>query len=167
MINTNYGAIELELYPDKAPITVASFLSYIDAGYYTNSSFYRVLKADELPNDNNTGLIQGGIYLNRTPEIVVKGIAHEATNVSGLSHTDGTISMARTKPGSATTEFFICIGDQSPLDHGRSGSGDGLGMAAFGKVIKGMNVVRRIQSQSSHGDRFNKNIEIKSIKKLK
>lgn len=166
LINTNLGEIEVELFPGKAPKTVAAFLSYVDSGYYSNSSFYRVLKADELPNDNNTGIIQGGIYKTNYNNFVVKGIEHESTKQSGLSHTDGTVSLARTTPGTATTEFFICIGDQSPLDHGRRGTEDGLGMAAFGKVFKGMDVVRKIQAQASRGDAFDKRIEIESIKKL-
>jgi peptidyl-prolyl cis-trans isomerase A (cyclophilin A) len=166
VIATGYGDIELELYPDKAPKTVAAFLSYIDSGYYDNSSFYRVLKGDELPNDNNTGLIQGGIHMTNIKNYHAKGIEHESTKQSGLTHTDGTISLARTTPGSATTEFFICIGDQSPLDQGRRGTEDGFGMAAFGKVFKGMEVVRKIQTQASHGDAFDKKIEIESIKRL-
>ena len=165
VIDTDYGNIEIELYPGKAPKSVAAFLSYVEAGYYKNGSFYRVLKADELPNDNNTGLIQGGRYTTNTGSVNIKGIPHESTETSGLSHTDGTISLARTTPGTATTEFFICIGDQSPLDHGRRGTEDGLGMAAFGKVIAGMDIVRMIQAQPANGDRFKKNCTIRNIKK--
>ena len=163
-IDTGYGDILLELYPDKAPKTVAAFLNYVDSGYYENTHFYRVLKADELPNDHNTGIIQGGLYTGslRTNS---PGIEHESTRLTGLSHTDGTISLARTTPGSATTEFFICIGDQSPLDAGRRGTADSLGMAAFGRVIKGMDVVRKIQSQPSNGDAFEKKIKIRDIKR--
>ncbi|MEJ7627126.1 MAG: peptidylprolyl isomerase [Ferruginibacter sp.] len=165
VIDTDFGNIEIELYPDKAPKSVAAFLSYVEAGYYKNGSFYRVLKADELPNDNNTGLIQGGRYTTNTGSVKLEGIPHESTHTSRLSHTDGTISLARTAPGTATTEFFICIGDQSPLDHGRRGTADGLGMAAFGKVIKGMDIVRMIQAQPVIGDRFKKNCTIRNIKK--
>jgi len=68
--------------------------------------------------------------------------------------------LARTTPGSANTEFFICIGDQTPLDSGRRGTGDGQGFAAFGKVFKGMPVVRKIQAQDSQGDQFDNKIEI-------
>lgn len=165
IIKTNYGNIELELYPGKAPKSVAAFLSNISAGYYNKSAFYRVLKADELPNDNNTGLIQGGIYMSGK-NIQVAGIEHESTKITGLSNTNGTISFARKAAGTASTEFFICIGDQSPLDAGRSGTEDGLGMAAFGKVFKGMDVVKTIQAQESHGDAFDKKIEITVIEKL-
>ncbi len=167
LIETRLGDIEVELYPEKAPVTVASFLSYVDSGYYNNSSFYRVLKADELPNPNNTGIIQGGIWQTK-PQIKVKlpGIRHEPTTQSGLTHQSGTVSLARTTPGSASSEFFICIGDQSPLDAGRRGTEDGQGFAAFGKVIKGMPIVRKIQEQRSHGDAFDEKIEIYKIKRL-
>lgn len=167
LIETRLGDIELELYPEKAPVTVAAFLSYVDSGYYSNSSFYRVLKADELPNPNNTGIIQGGIWQTK-PEIKVRlsGIKHESTAQSGLTHQSGTVSLARTTPGSASSEFFICIGDQSPLDAGRRGTEDGQGFAAFGKVIEGMPIVRKIQEQKSHGDAFDKKIEIYKIKRL-
>ena len=166
IIHSDFGKIEVELYPQKAPHSVAAFVSYINKGLYKNSSFYRVLKAEDLPTDNNSGLIQGGIYLSNTSNIQVTGIPHESTQSSGLSHTDGIVSLARTEPGTATTEFFICIGDQSSLDHGRKGTPDGLGMAAFGKIYKGMNIVKRIQSQKSKGDIFEKRISISNIKPL-
>ena len=104
LIQTNYGNIEAELYPAKAPKTVAAFLSYIDKDFYKNTTFYRVLKDEEMPTDNNSGLIQGGVWPNLKS---VVGIEHETTKQSGLSHTDGTLSMARTGVGTATTEFFI------------------------------------------------------------
>lgn len=161
LIQTNYGNIEAELYPAKAPKTVAAFLSYIDKDFYKNTTFYRVLKDEEMPTDNNSGLIQGGVWPNFK---TVAGIVHESTKQNGLSHTDGTLSLARTDVGSATTEFFICIGDQTSLDAGRSGTKDSLGFAAFGKVIAGMNVVRKIQDSKSIGDKFIDKIKILTIK---
>ena len=162
VIQTNYGDIEAELYPGKAPKTVAAFLSYIDKGFYKNTTFYRVLKDDDMPTDYNSGLIQGGVWPNLKS---VVGIEHESTKQTGLSHTSGTLSMARTGVGTATTEFFICIGDQTSLDAGRSGTKDSLGFAAFGKVIKGMNIVRKIQTSRSTGDHFNEKIKIENIAK--
>lgn len=160
-ISTNYGDIEAELYPAKAPKTVAAFLSYIDKDFYKNTSFYRVLKDEEMPTDYNSGLIQGGVWPNLK---TVSGIEHEPTSLTGLTHTSGTLSMARTGIGTATTEFFICIGDQTSLDAGRSGTKDSLGFAAFGKVINGMDVVRKIQSAKSEGENFIAKIKISSIK---
>jgi peptidyl-prolyl cis-trans isomerase A (cyclophilin A) len=167
IIHTGYGDIEVELYPAKAPKTVAAFLAYIDSGIYKNSSFYRVLKAEEMPTDFNTGIIQGGIYQSKSDKIgKIKPIPHESTLQTGLSHTNGIISFASVGAGTATTEFFICIGDQSALDAGRRGTSDGQGFAAFGKVFKGMDIVRKIQNLNSHGDRFDEKIEITNIERL-
>ena len=167
LISTEQGDIEVELFPDQAPITVSAFLSYVDSGYYTNSSFYRVLKGDELPNANNTGVIQGGIWQSRPDlKVTIPGIKHENTKQTRLTHESGTISLARTTPGSANTEFFICIGDQTPLDYGRRGTEDGQGFAAFGKVFEGMAIVRKIQEQKNHGDSFDEKIIIRKIKRL-
>lgn len=161
------GDIEIELFPDKAPKTVAAFLSYVDSGFYKNSSFYRILKTDEMPTDFNTGIIQGGIYQSKNYRIgKVKPIPHESTKQTGLSHLSGTISFASLGAGTATTEFFICIGDQTTFDAGNSGTTDGQGFAAFGQVFKGMSIVRKIQSQNSNGDRFVEKIDILSIERL-
>ena len=162
LIQTNYGDIEAEIYPANAPKTVAAFLSYIDKDFYKNTTFYRVLKDEEMPTDNNSGLIQGGVWPNLKS---VVGIEHESTKQSGLSHTDGTLSMARTGAGTATTEFFICISDQTSLDAGNRGTADSLGFAAFGKVIHGMSVVRKIQATRNNGDQFNEKIKIINIRK--
>ncbi|MBK7558392.1 MAG: peptidylprolyl isomerase [Chitinophagaceae bacterium] len=167
VIHTQLGDIEVELFPGQAPKTTAAFLSYIDSGFYTKTSFYRVLKTDEFPNPNNTGIIQGGMWqTNPEKKMTLAGIEHETTKQSGLTHQSGTISLARTTPGSANTEFFICIGNQSTLDFGRRGTEDGQGFSAFGTVFKGMDIVRKIQAKNSHGDRFDEKIEILKITRL-
>jgi peptidyl-prolyl cis-trans isomerase A (cyclophilin A) len=167
IIETHLGDIEVELFADKAPKTVAAFLSCVDSGFYNKTSFYRVLKTEEFPTQTNTGIIQGGMWqTNPAKKITIPGIPHETTKLSGLTHQSGTISLARLAPGTGNTEFFICIGDQSPLDFGRRGTGDGQGYAAFGEVFKGMSVVRKIQAQKSHGDHFDESIEIKKIIRL-
>lgn len=163
-IATNSGDIILELYPKKAPATVAAFLKYADSNYYKDGSFYRVIKNENLSEEYNKGLIQGGLYLS-TPEKLnsLPGTLHESPKQTGLSHTNGTISMARTTPGSAKTEFFICIGDQTKYDSSANTNADGLGMAAFGKVIKGMDVVRKIQGKASNGEAFETPVKIINI----
>jgi peptidyl-prolyl cis-trans isomerase A (cyclophilin A) len=167
VIETGLGDIEVELFPGQAPKTVAAFLSYADSGFYNKASFYRVLKTEELPSSTNTGIIQGGIWqTNPGKKITIPGIEHESTKQSGLTHESGTISLARLAPGTANTEFFICIGDQSPLDAGRRGTEDGQGYAAFGRVFKGMDIVRKIQAKKSHGDKFDDKIEITKISRL-
>jgi peptidyl-prolyl cis-trans isomerase A (cyclophilin A) len=167
IIETQLGDIEVELFADKAPKTVAAFLLHVDSGFYNKTSFYRVLKTEEFPTQTNTGIIQGGMWqTNSKKKITIPGIEHETTKISGLTHQSGTISLARLAPGTGNTEFFICIGDQSPLDFGRRGTEDRQGYAAFGEVFKGMNVVRKIQAQKSHGDKFDEKIEIRKIVRL-
>ena len=164
LIETSYGDIEVELFPDKAPKTVAAFLSYVDSGYYTNSSFYRVLNTEDM-GGNNHGLIQGGIW-HTNPQLKLPGIVHESTKQTGLSHTSGTLSLARTTPGSANTEFFICVGDKPEFDYGSGGNGDGQGFAAFGTVFKGMDIVRKIQALPATSESFTEKISIDKIKRL-
>jgi peptidyl-prolyl cis-trans isomerase A (cyclophilin A) len=167
LIHSNYGEIEVELFPKQAPKTVAAFLSYVDSGFYDNSSFYRVLLVEGLTADDNVGLIQGGIWQTDPKRLMhTPGIVHESTKETGLSHIDGTISLARTTIGTANTEFFICIGDQTQFDYGNKMLGDGLGFSAFGRVVKGMSIVRKIQVQPSNGDHFTGKILISSIEQL-
>lgn len=164
IISTNFGDINATLYPDKAPKTVAAFLQYIDSGYYKNAQFYRVVLQEGLSSSSNAGIIQGGTWLT-AKEKTIAGIPHESTQLSGLTHKDGTLSLARTAPGTAGTEFFICIGDQSQYDFGNAGVGDKQGYAAFGKVTSGMDVVRKIQEQRSNGENFTEKILIKNIER--
>ncbi|MEO6490425.1 MAG: peptidylprolyl isomerase [Ferruginibacter sp.] len=166
LIKTRLGDIEVEVYKAKAPVTATAFLDNVEWGIYDKSSFYRVLKTEQLPSDMNTGIIQGGIWPELKNGNKITPIHHESTKQTGLTHTDGIISMARTDTGTATTEFFICIGDQSPLDFARRGTSDGQGYAAFGKVFKGMDIVRKIHNQGNHGDIFDQKIEITVIKRL-
>ncbi len=167
IIDTQFGDIEIELFPDKAPKTVAAFLSYVDSGFYDKASFYRVLKTEDYATPANTGLIQGGIWQsNPAKKETLSGIPHESTKQSGLTHQSGAVSLARTTPGSASSEFFICIGDQSPLDAERRGTEDGQGFAAFGQVFDGMDIVRKIQARESSGDKFVKPVIINKIRRL-
>ena len=166
IINTSYGGVLVELYPERAPVTVAAFLSYVDAGFYKNSAFYRVLSNENVPAENNSGLIQGGIYTTNPAKLsTIKGIPHESTKKTGLAHTDGAISLARTAPGTASTEFFICIGDQ-PQFNATADTISGQGFAAFGMVINGMDIVRKIQNSGSRGESFTNSIKINSVERL-
>jgi peptidyl-prolyl cis-trans isomerase A (cyclophilin A) len=167
-IRTNKGDIEIELYPLKAPKTVAAFLSFVDADYYRNCSFYRVLNEENQPsNAPKTELIQGGIWkTNQQKAAVLPGIPHESTQQTQLLHTDGALSLARLEPGTATTEFFICIGKQSGLDHGGENIADRQGYAVFGKVVKGMDVVRKIYRQNESNQYFDPPVMIFNIVRL-
>lgn len=167
-IYTSVGDMEAELYPDKAPKTVNAFLQNIDAGVYTNTSFYRVLYYEGATTAANTGLVQAGTWPSDNHLFsFVKNIPHEPTSQTRLTHTNGVLSMARTTAGTASTEFFICIGDQSTLDAGGNTPADKQGFAAFGQVTNGMDIVRKIQIQPSNGgDGFKDKIQVYKIIRL-
>lgn len=144
LIETTEGNIVVELYPDKAPVSVANFLKYVDEKRFDAAKFYRVVRLNNQPNSKvKIEVIQGGLENDSTKRL--QPIVHEITTKSGVKHLDGTLSMARTVPGSASSEFFICINAQPELDFGGLRNPDGQGFAAFGRVIKGMDVVRKIQ----------------------
>ena len=145
-MSTSEGDIDIDLYLDKAPITAGNFLKLVDNGDMNGGSFYRVVTYE---NDNGSPkieVIQGGLGAAGEG---FDTIDHESTNQTGILHTDGVISMARGAVGTASTEFFICIGDQPGLDHGQPRNADNQGFAAFGKVVSGMDVVRRINAMSA------------------
>lgn len=143
---TEKGAIVLALYPDRAPITVANFLAYVDKGLMKGATFYRTVSPKNDNNPATISVIQGGLGDGGTR---LPPIALETTKRTGLGHTDGVISMARDTPGSATSEFFICLGDDPSLDYGGPRNKDGQGFAAFGKVVEGMDVVRAIHDAAT------------------
>ena len=138
---TELGPIVIELYPDMVPITVANFLAYADRHLLDGGGFYRTVGPKNDNNPATISVIQGGLNRDDSP---LPAIAHETTKATGILHTDGVISMARGGPGSAGSEFFICIGDNPALDFGGLRNKDGQGFAAFGQVVEGMDVVRKI-----------------------
>lgn len=147
-IETTVGVIDVTLEPSRAPGTVANFLRYVDAGLYDGGRFHRAVRLDnQVREDVLIEVIQGG----RDPQQAKARPGHgplalERTSVTGLRHLDGTISMARgAAADSAASDFFICIGDQPSLDFGGARAADGQGFAAFGRVTRGMDVVRAIQ----------------------
>lgn len=146
IIETAYGEIEIELYTHKAPLTANAFLAYIDSGYYNQSNFYRVLNMYNQPsNAPKAFLVQGGIWKsNNKLAQSLQGIPHESTKQTGILHKEGTISMARNEPGSGGPEFFIMVEDETGFDFGGENMADGLGFAAFGSVVKGMPIIRKI-----------------------
>lgn len=162
IIKTELGDITVELYADKAPATVKNFLHYVDLSLYKNSCFYRVVRMDNQPDDSvRIEVIQGGRWENENNGFAP--IIHETTRKTGILHKDGVISMARSNPGSATSEFFICVGDQPELDFAGKRNKDGEGFAAFGKVLSGMDVVRKIYSIKAPGQYLEKRVIIFNI----
>lgn len=143
LIKTALGNITIELFPANAPVTVANFLKYVDAHLYDSSTFFRAVTLNNQPKDSvKIEVIQGG-DIDSAKEFAA--IPLETTAQTGILHKDGTVSMARGKPATATSSFFICINDQPALDFGGKRNPDGQGFAAFGKVTKGMDVVKKIQ----------------------
>jgi peptidyl-prolyl cis-trans isomerase A (cyclophilin A) len=165
IIRTQDGDIEVELYPRQAPKTAGAFLSHVDSGFYKKASFYRVLNEEnQVTGAGNSKLIQGGIWkTDHQRAVSVPGVPHETTMETHLLHTNGTISLARDKPGTGTTEFFICVGDQPGFDYGGENNPDGQGYAAFGKVVRGMDVVRQIYERPENDQRFTPAVPIFSI----
>ncbi len=138
-MTTSLGDIILELESERAPLTTANFLRYVDQRRLDGTTFYRAMALGQ-----GFGLVQGGT--RNDPRRLLRPVAHEPTTLTGLSHTDGTISLARAAPGSATADFFIVVGDLVSLDAQTDGSGDPDGFAAFGRVVQGMDIVRAIMA---------------------
>ena len=147
---TGEGDIEIDLYLDRAPVTAGNFLELVDNGSLDGGSFYRVVTYENDRGSPKIEVIQGG--LGGAAEGEFETIDHESTAGTGILHKDGVISMARGEVGTASTEFFICIGDQPGLDHGEMRNADGQGFAAFGQVVSGMDVVRRINGLSADAE---------------
>jgi cyclophilin family peptidyl-prolyl cis-trans isomerase len=146
VMDTSMGTIKIELFDDKAPVTVKNFLSYVDDKFYDGTIFHRVIGKE---NSQRDFMIQGGGYQPGMKEKKTKDpIKNEAGN--GLSNVRGTLAMARTDdPDSATAQFFINVTDNKFLDR----AGRSAGYAVFGKVIDGMDVVDKIKAVKTSGDR--------------
>lgn len=158
VFETELGSITMELDPLHAPITVANFLKYVDGGFYDGGEFCRAVRPDnEVRKDAPIQVIQFRVSPARRGE-QFPPIPVERTSVTGLRHVDGTVSMARDVtptrrgPVTATSDVFITIGDQPSLDDSGNRSPDGQGFAAFGRVVAGMDVVRRIQASPTPKD---------------
>ncbi len=167
-LTTELGVIEAELFADQAPATVANFLKYVDAGRYTGGVFHRTVKLNPDNQPHNTvkiEVIQGGV----NPEHAEKDwppLVLERTRDTGLKHLDGTLSMARAGPDTATSDFFICLGAQPELDFGGKRNSDSQGFAAFGRVTKGLDIVKKIQTAPAEGQKLTPAIRILKIERL-
>jgi peptidyl-prolyl cis-trans isomerase A (cyclophilin A) len=145
LVQTELGDIAIEVDTRAAPNTAANFLRYLDAGHYDGGTFHRTVKMDNQPDSPvKIEVIQAGVNPDRSKD-GFPPIPLERTSTTGLRHSDGAISMARGQPDSATSGWFICINDQPSLDFGGARNPDGQGFAAFGRVVRGMDVVRKIQ----------------------
>lgn len=166
-IVTPRGGIEAEIFVDRAPVSAGAFLRNVDAGIYNDgrAAFYRVVRMDNQPdNQVKIEVVQGGVD-RETGDTGVPFIPHETTAVTGLTHRDGSLSLARMEPGTANTEFSICIGPQPELDFGGRRNPDGQGFAVFGQVRRGMDVARGIQRLPDTAQYLDQPVPITSIRR--
>lgn len=167
LLATTLGDIVVEIFIDRAPVTAANFLEYVDRGLYEGATFYRVVTPD---NQGDAAIkievIQGGLGIEGNHPRALPPIRHETTEETGIEHTDGTLSMARDEPGSASSEIFITLGAQPELDYGGRRNPDGEGFAAFGRVVDGMDVVRRIQARPEEGQMLREPVPIETVRRL-
>jgi peptidyl-prolyl cis-trans isomerase A (cyclophilin A) len=165
-ITTPFGDIVIAVDTVHAPVTAANFLKYLDGGFYTNGRFHRVTRPDNynpvLPNRPAMAIIQGGINPAKRSE-GFPAIPLERTSVTGLKHVVGTVSMARGTADTATSDFFICLDDQPSLDFGGMRFDDGQGAAAFGRVLSGLDVVRKIQQEPAQGQTLTPPVAIREM----
>lgn len=163
LIETTLGTIMAEIDSVRAPISATNFLKYVDAGAYDGGRFHRTVTPANQPNDSvKIEVIQGGAN-QAADRLRLPAIELERTSVTGLKHLDGTLSMARAGPNTATSDFFICIGPQPALDFGGHRNLDGQGFAAFGRVLSGMQVVKAIQQSPASAQRLAPQVEITRI----
>lgn len=165
LIKTSLGDIIVEVYEAKAPKTSRNFFRHIYRGLYNGTTFFRTVTLDNQPdNEVKIEVIQGGIVAK---EKSLPPIEHEPTYKTGLKHIDGAVSMARGNPGTASSSFFICIGDQPELDYGGMRNPDEQGFAVFGQVVEGMDVTRSIHMKPCEGQKLTPPIEILKIQRKK
>ena len=154
-----------ETIQSDSPLTAANFLRYVDLGFYRFGRFHRTVRADNQPDSKvKIAVVQAGLDSLRVKDF--PPIKLERTNVTKLLHKDGTISMARDGPDTGTSDFFICVGDQPALDYGGKRNPDGQGFAAFGRVVKGLDVVKKIQTSPADGQALKPPVEIRSARRL-
>jgi peptidyl-prolyl cis-trans isomerase A (cyclophilin A) len=165
VIETSEGTIEVEVDQANAPVTAANFLKYVDAGHYDGGRFHRTVRLDNQPENRvKIEVVQAGVDPRREKD-AWSAIPLERTEKTGIKHRDGALSMARDGADTATSDFFICIGDQPALDFGGGRNPDGQGFAAFGRVVRGMDVVRRIQAAPADGQALTPPVVIRSARR--
>ncbi len=159
VLTTGLGKIELQLDQAHAPLTTANFIQYVSDGFFDGGGFVRTVTSTNQPLDKvKIAVIQA--TANPERKETDPPIKLERTSVTGLKHKDGTVSMARSAPDTATIDFFICIGDQPELDFGGKRNPDGQGFAAFGKVVNGMDIVRKIHQSKAQGQKLTPSMKI-------
>lgn len=154
-LQTSLGPIVVDLDVAHAPITATNFLHYVDTHRFDGITFYRAARSKY---DPKVGFVQGGI--NHKATLAYFPIDHEPTSKTGLHHVDGTLSMARNEPGTASGDWIICVGNQTYLD----ARGSFVGYAAFGHVVSGMPIVRQMLTRPTFPGGFSKAMENQTMR---
>jgi peptidyl-prolyl cis-trans isomerase A (cyclophilin A) len=167
-VETEAGSFVVEVDPAVAPITVAHYLAHVDRKLLDGGAIYRIVTlANQGPQTRHKiEVVQWGMNRPDDQAPPLPPIAHETTRQTGLRHRDGTVSMARAQPGSATAEYFVCVGDQPELDFGGGRNPDGLGFAAFGRVVEGMDVIRALHARAEADQYLAQPIRVRSVRRL-
>jgi peptidyl-prolyl cis-trans isomerase A (cyclophilin A) len=167
-VDTDAGSFVIEVDADVAPITVAHYLAHVDRKLLDGGAVYRIVTlANQGPDTRHKiEVVQWGMNRPDEQPPPLPPIAHETTRQSGLRHRDGTVSMARAQPGTATAEYFVCIGDQPELDFGGGRNPDGLGFAAFGRVVDGMDVVRAMHARGEADQYLVLPIPVRAVRRI-
>jgi peptidyl-prolyl cis-trans isomerase A (cyclophilin A) len=167
-VETALGAFVIAVDPARAPITVANYLAYVDKRWLDGGAVYRIVTPANQPSDtaHKIEVVQWGMDLPDDKAPPLPPIEHETTQQTGLLHKNGTVSMARSAPGTAASEFFICIGEQPELDFGGGRNPDGLGFAAFGQVVQGMAVVQALYRKAQAEQYLKPPIAVRSVRRV-
>lgn len=167
-IDTALGQLVIEVLTGRAPLTAANFLKYVDAGHLDGSSIYRIVTPDnQHPSPPvSTSVVQWGMGLGELAAPPFAPVAHEPTWVTGLTHCDGAVSLARFAPGTGSSEFFFCIGDQPQLDFGGRRNADGAGFAVFGQLVSGRAVLAEIYARAEPNHLLTRPIPIHQVSRL-
>jgi len=167
LLTTELGELELEVDVARAPVSGKNFLRYLEAGHYEGGLFHRTVRPDNQPtNKVKIDVVQAGAAPAKE-QAGFPAVPLERTRDTGLRHVDGAVSMARAGPDTATSDFFVCLGPQPELDFGGRRNPDGQGFAAFGRVVKGMDVVRRIHAAPADGQTLTPPIRIVKARVVK
>lgn len=167
-VDTALGAFVIAVDPARAPATVANYLAYVDQRRLDGGKVYRIVTPANQPAEtpHKIQVVQWGMDLPDGKAPPLPPIEHESTQQSGLLHRNGTVSMARSTPGTAASEYFICIGDQPELDFGGGRNPDGQGFAAFGQVVEGMAVVQAIYRKAQADQYLKAPIVVRTVRRL-
>jgi peptidyl-prolyl cis-trans isomerase A (cyclophilin A) len=162
------GTFVIEVDTRVAPLTVANYLAYVDRKLLDRGEVYRIVTlANQAPDTpHKIEVVQWGMNRPDDKPAPLPPVAHETTQQTGLRHLDGTVSMARGHPGSATAEYFVCVGDQPALDFGGGRNPDGLGFAAFGRVVEGMDVIRVLHARGEPDQYLAQPVRVRSVRRV-